>query len=64
MFWIGLTYLIVGVICGIWILLSQLNEIQNTYEIIICLICNALFWPIILILAIAAGKIFKGLGGN
>ncbi len=64
MFWIGLAYLAIGFISGVWILLTQLNDIKGVGEVVVCLICNMVFWPFILILAVAAGKMFKGIGGN
>jgi len=64
MFWIGLAYLVIGFISGVWILLTQLDEIKSVFEVVVCLIVNVLFWPLVWILAFAAGKMFKGMGGN
>jgi len=64
MMWILYIYLGIGLLWTTFILITNRHLLRNWFEFSVAIFANLFLWPLVMILAFAAGKFFKGLGGN
>lgn len=62
--WIGLIYFCIGIVWAAYVSITMRSLFESVGDALLCYVCNMLFWPLVMVLAVAMGRLLKGSGGH